>query len=81
MAMWTAAAKALGKAQGDEAEGRAGVFMRLEPGVSAELVGGVPKVFFEVDRDSFLPVSAIRRKRRSLDVMAGYKKSPPLNGV
>jgi hypothetical protein len=36
-----------GKAQEDETEYRRGVFLRLEAGIGAELVGGIPKAFFE----------------------------------
>ena len=32
----------LGKAQEDQAEDRRGIFLRLEPGVGAELIGGIP---------------------------------------
>jgi hypothetical protein len=35
-----------GKAQEDQAEDRAGVFLRLEAGVGAELVGGIPEALF-----------------------------------
>ena len=37
----------LGEAQEDQAEDRAGVFLGLEAGVGAELVGGVPQALFE----------------------------------
>ena len=37
----------LGEAQEDQAEDRAGVFLRLEAGVGAELIGGVPEALFE----------------------------------
>ena len=37
----------LGEAQEDEAEDGAGVFLGLEAGVGAELVGGVPQALFE----------------------------------
>ena len=36
-----------GEAEGDEAENRRGVFLGLEAGVGAELVGGIPQTFFE----------------------------------
>ena len=36
-----------GKAQKDDAKDRAGVFLRLETGVGAELIGGVPESFLE----------------------------------
>ena len=36
-----------GEAQADEAEDGAGVFLRLEAGVGAELVGGVPQALLE----------------------------------
>jgi len=36
-----------GEAQEDDAEDRAGVFLGLEAGVGAELVGGVPEALFE----------------------------------
>ena len=35
------------KAQEDEAEDGRGVFLGLEAGVGAELVGGVPETFFQ----------------------------------
>jgi len=37
----------LGKTQEDEAKDGAGVFLRLEARVGAELVGGVPQALFE----------------------------------
>jgi hypothetical protein len=37
----------LGEAQEDEAEDGRGVFLGLEAGVGAELVGGIPEAFFE----------------------------------
>lgn len=37
----------LGEAQEDQAKDGAGVFLRLEAGVGAELVGGVPQALFE----------------------------------
>lgn len=36
-----------GKAQEDQTKDRSGVFLRLEAGVGAELVSGVPKAFFQ----------------------------------
>ena len=36
-----------GKAQEDQAEDAAGVFLRLEAGVGTELVGGIPQALFE----------------------------------
>jgi hypothetical protein len=37
----------LGKAQKDQAQDRRGTFLGLEPGICAELVGGIPQALFE----------------------------------
>src|SRR5438045_2528166 len=40
-----------GEAQEDDAENRVGVFLGLEAGVGAELVGGIPEAFSQGFRD------------------------------
>jgi hypothetical protein len=52
----------LGKAQEDQAEDRAGVFLRLEAGVGAELVGGVPQPLFKRGGAASFSVGAIQCK-------------------
>ena len=47
VAVGTAAANARGKAQEEEAEGGTGVFLPLEAGICAKLVGGIPPALFK----------------------------------
>src|SRR3546814_8860823 len=69
----------IGEAQEDQAEDGAGVFLGLEPGIGAELVGGVPEVFFQGGRGGVLLGRGDPVQGGSRCVFGGDRKSTRLN--